>query len=206
MFNADSNFNKRVIDTLTEMGNIGAGNAATSLSVMLKTKIMMSIPVVEMCDFEELERVVGSPESIVVGVFSTISEGFEAVIAFLLTVDDAELFVKLALGEDAGWNTEMGISAISEISNIMIGSYVASLETLTGTKIRYSLPEVCVDIAGAILSVPYIEYSQVNDESLLISSELYVGDHKLDGHLIMISYENSYDLLLEKLGIGGTNG
>ena len=173
---------------------------------MLNTKILMSIPVVEMCDFEELERVVENPESIVVGVFSTIRGGFEAVIAFLLTVEDAERFVKLAVGEDANWNTEIGISAISEISNIMIGSYIAALETFTNTKIRYSLPEVCVDIAGAILSVPYIEYSQINDKSLLISSELFVGDYKLDGHIFMISYENSYDFLLDKLGIGGLDG
>ncbi len=206
MSNTESNLNGIVQNTLMEIGNIGAGNAATSLSVMLNTKILMSIPVVEMCDFEELERVVENPESIVVGVFSTISGGFEAVIAFLLTVEDAERFVKLAVGEDANWNTEIGISAISEISNIMIGSYIAALETFTNTKIRYSLPEVCVDIAGAILSVPYIEYSQINDKSLLISSELFVGDYKLDGHIFMISYENSYDFLLDKLGIGGLDG
>lgn len=206
MEDTTSRLSEIVQNTLTEMGNIGAGNAATSLSVMLRTKISMGIPVVKMCNFDELESFIGNPESIVVGVFSTINGGFEAVIAFLLTIADAENFVKIVLGDGVEWNSEIGVSAISEISNIMIGSYVSSLETLTNTKIRYSLPEVCIDMAGAILSVPYIEYSQIGDKSLLISSELVVGDYKIDGHLMLISYSNSYDILLEKLGIGGLDG
>ena len=206
MDNKTSNLSKVVENTLAELGNIGAGNAATSLSVLLRSKISMNIPVVKMCDFDDIEELVGSSDSIVVGVFSTINGGFEAVIAFLLTIGDAEKLVGMVLGEGAEWNSEIGISAISEIANILIGSYVASLETFTNTKIRYSLPEVCVDMAGAILSVPYIEYSQIGDRSLLISSESFVGDYKIDGHLLLISYSNSYDILLEKLGIGGLDG
>lgn len=192
-------------DILTELGNIGAGNAATSLSVMLDSKIEMSIPEVKVCDFDGLENLVGNPEEIVASVFSIISGGFDAIIAFLLTVDDAKKFVKLALKDDTLWNSDMGVSAINEISNILIGSYAAALETLTETKIRYSLPEACIDMAGAVLSVPCIEYCQMSDKSLIISSDLIVGDYKIDGHLFLISYSNSYDILLQKLGIGGTN-
>ena len=201
MGNSDSNLSQNIEDALRELGNVGAGNAVTSFSVLLNSKITMSRPIVKICNFDDFEKIIGSYESVVCAVFSTVEGGFEAIIAFLLTLDDAKTLVKIVLGEDAEWDSELGISAISEIANILIGTYVSSLETLTNTKIRYSLPEICIDMAGAILSVPYVEYSQIGDKSLLIDSDFEVGKYKIDGKIMLISYTDSYDILLEKLGI-----
>ncbi|MBQ8923645.1 MAG: chemotaxis protein CheC [Lachnospiraceae bacterium] len=204
MSNNDSAYITNVKNTLTELGNIGAGNASTSLSVLLKSMISVSPPEVKLCDFRELENAVGiSEEEMAVGVFSTIDGEIDAVISFIMPKDDAENLVKMVLGDDVEWNSDIGKSAISEISNILIGSYVGSLENLTNAKVRYTLPEICIDMLGAILSVPYIEFSQISDKSLLLSSEFKVGDYKIDGHIIMISSPHSFDKLMDRLGVGG---
>ncbi len=193
-------------NALSELGNIGAGNAATSLSVLLSTKLVMSPPHVDIYDFNALENIVGGPDATVVGVLSLVSGDMDAMLLFILGVEDAKNLVGQLMDENTDWSSEMGMSAISEIANILIGSYVASLETLSGLKIRYGQPSLCVDMAGSILSVPCIEFAKISDKALLINSQFIVGDKEINGFIMMVSEMHSYDVLLNKLGIGGING
>ena len=165
---------EQVKDALTELGNIGAGNATTSLSVLLSSKLSMSAPTVKLYDFNELENALGGPETSVVGVLSRLHGSFNAMILFVLGLDDARHLSEVLLGQTQDWHSEMGMSAIGEIANILIGSYVASLENLSGMELRYSQPQICIDMAGAI-----------------------------DGYIMLISEMHSFDQLLLKLGIGG---
>ncbi len=194
---------EQAFNALTELGNIGAGNATTSLSVMLNSKLTMSPPKVDIHDFNSLENILGGPDATVMGVLSTIGGDMNAMILFVVGMEDAENLVKSLMGEGVEWHSELGISAIGEIANIIIGSYVASLETLTGMKMRYSQPESCIDMAGAILSVPCIEFGKVSDKALLINSQFKAGEKEIDGYIMMMSEVHSFDTLLNRLGIGG---
>lgn len=195
----------QVHNALMELGNIGAGNAATSLSVLLSSKLTMSPPHVKLYDFDSLESVLGGPDATVVGVLSGIEGELKAMLLFVVGIEDAEHLVRSLISQDIEWHSEMGMSAIKEIANIIIGSYVASLETLSGMKLRYSQPEICIDMAGAILSVPCIEFGKVGDKALLINSQFMAGEQEINGYIMMVSEIHSYDRLLRKLGIGGTN-
>ena len=197
---------EQAFNALTELGNIGAGNATTSLSVMLNSKLTMSPPKVDIYDFNELENILGGPDATVMGVLSTIGGDMNAMILFVVGMEDAENLVKALMGDQIEWHSEIGISAIGEIANIIIGSYVASLETLTGMKMRYSQPESCIDMAGAILSVPFIEFGNISDKALLINSQFKAGEKEVDGYIMMMSEVHSFDALLNKLGIGGIDG
>lgn len=197
---------EQAFNALTELGNIGAGNATTSLSVMLNSKLTMSPPKVDIFDFNELENILGGPDATVMGVLSTIGGDMNAMILFVVGMEDAENLVKALMGDQVEWHSEIGISAIGEIANIIIGSYVASLETLTGMKMRYSQPESCIDMAGAILSVPCIEFGKISDKALLINSQFKAGEKEVDGYIMMMSEVHSFDSLLNKLGIGGIDG
>lgn len=190
-------------NALTELGNIGAGNAATSLAVLLSQKLTISPPSVALYDFNALENVLGGADSTVVGVLSSVDGDMQAMLLFVLGVKDAENLVNVLIGEDADWSNEMGMSAINEIANIIIGSYVSSLETLTGMKVRHSLPQVCIDMAGSILSVPCIEFGKVSDKALLINSQFKAGEESIDGYIMLVSEMHSFNALLNKLGIGG---
>lgn len=194
---------EQVKNALTELGNIGAGNATTSLSVMLSSELTMSVPTVKLYDFNELENALGGPDTLVVGVLSRLEGSLNAMILFVLGLEDAENLASVTLGPNVDWHSEMGISAIGEIANILIGSYVASLGNLTGLRFRYSQPQICIDMAGAILSVPCIEYGMVSDKALLINSGFKAGNQEINGYIMLISEMHSFDELLLKLGIGG---
>lgn len=206
MGNSKEQLSEQVKNALTELGNIGAGNATTSLSVLLSSRLTMTAPIVKLYDFNELENALGGPETSVVGVLSWLNGSINAMILFVLGLDDAKNLASVMLGTELEWHGDMGISAIGEIANILIGSYVASLGNLSGMELRYSQPQICIDMAGAILSVPCIEYGMISDKALLINSGFKTGNQEINGYIMLISEMHSFDELLQKLGIGGAGG
>ena len=56
------------LDAIREVGNIGAGHAATVLSQLLNKRVAMSVPKVNILPLAEACDVVGGPEQPMVGV------------------------------------------------------------------------------------------------------------------------------------------
>lgn len=192
---------QQVHNALTELGNIGAGNATTSLSILLSSNLTITPPHVEMYEFDELQNLFGGAEATTVGVLSSIEGDISAMFLFLMKEEEAKQLIKTLIDEDGTEITEYGMDAVKEIGNIMIGSYVSSLESLSGMTIRYSVPQVTVDMAGAILSLPCTAFGQVEDKVLLINSGFASGESSINGFIMMISEMDSYDVILDKLGI-----
>ncbi len=57
-----SQYNGRSVGCIKEAGNIGAGNAATALSTLLRQDIDMKVPAVRICHFNELIESIGGAE------------------------------------------------------------------------------------------------------------------------------------------------
>ena len=95
---------------------------------------------------------------------------------------------------------EIGTSALKEIGNIITGAYLNSLSTLTNLKIYPSVPDLTIDMAGAILSVPAIEFGTLGDKILLIQTQ-FTDDCELDGFFILVPDLESYGKILGALGI-----
>ena len=85
---------------------------------------------------------------------------------------------------------------LKEIGNIITSSYLNSVSTMTGLKALPSVPSLCVDMAGAILSVLAIEFGMMCDKLLLIENKFSSG---ADGYLILVPDLDSYDLILSSL-------
>jgi chemotaxis protein CheC len=104
--------------------------------------------------------------------------------------------------EDAGMDTltEMDMSALNEIGNIVSGSYLNALAGLTGLKMVCSVPSLTVDMVGALLSVPATEFGKYGDKLLLIQSE-FGEDDFVTGYFLLIPELDSYDKILSTLGM-----
>lgn len=191
-------------DVLREIGNIGAGNAMTALSQMLQCKVDMQVPQVKLLEFKDVGALMGGEEQIMVGIYLAVEGDITGSIMFLAKQDSAKHLVnKIMMGmggsEGPGLN-EMELSAMKEVSNIITGAYLNSLSALTNLKIYPSPPELAVDMAGAILSVPAIEFGAIGDKILLIQSQFY-DDTMIDGYFILIPDLESYAKILRSLGM-----
>ena len=191
-------------DVLREIGNIGAGNAMTALSQLLQCKVDMQVPQVKLLEFKDVGALMGGEEQIMVGIYLAVEGDITGSIMFLVKQDSAKHLVnKIMMGmggsEGPGLN-EMELSAMKEVSNIITGAYLNSLSALTNLKIYPSPPELSVDMAGAILSVPAIEFGSIGDNILLIQSQFY-DDTMIDGYFILIPDLESYAKILRSLGM-----
>lgn len=196
--------NGMILDVLKEIGNIGAGNAATALAKMINKKVDMAVPKVNVLDFQEVPEILGGEETEVCGIFFKIEGDLEGSIMFLLDLESATTLINLLMpGANASEMNEFTESALKEIGNILSGSYIASLSGLTQLDIKISIPSLAVDMAGAILSVPAIQFGLVGDKILIIENEFIesVENEKVNGYFFLIPDVDSYDTLLQSLGI-----
>lgn len=190
-------------DVLKEIGNIGAGNAMTALSQMLQCKVDMKVPQVRLLEFSEVGELMGGEEQIMAGVFLGVEGDVTGSMMFMVEERSARhLIQKITMGmlPEGEEFTEMGLSAMQEVGNIITGAYLNSLSSMTNLTILPSPPAITVDMAGAILSVPAIQFGIFGDKILLIQSQ-FSDDVTLDGYFILIPDLESYEKILAALGV-----
>lgn len=196
-------------DVLKELGNIGAGNATTALAQMIDCKVDMRVPQVKLLEFSELGDMVGGEDKIMVSIFLQVEGDIDGSIMFMLSkASAAHLVNKLMCGmlgideqkADEYDFGEMECSAIKEVGNIITGAYLNALSGLTNMKIYPSIPQLGIDMAGALLSVPAIEFGVFGDKILLIQTQ-FSDDVVIDGFFILIPDMESYERILVSLGV-----
>lgn len=195
------NYDNMIIDVLKEIGNIGSGNAVTALANMLSKKINMTVPKVRIIDIKDIPTALGGEEELVVGIYLNLKDDIEGNIMFTLDINSALNLVNMLLNEEKKELDELSLSALSEVGNIVASSYVNALSMLTNLKITISIPSLAIDMAGAILSVPAIQFGLVSDKALFIETMFQEGNNSVKGNLFMLPDINSFEKMLSFLGV-----
>lgn len=208
--NSDNSISDMHLDVLKEVGNIGAAHAATSLSQLLNRKIDMVVPNVKLVSFDEMFDLAGGAETIVAGIFLRIKGDLSGSMFFVLPVESANHFIRRLIGDKAfdfsSPNlSEIGVSAMQELGNILSGSYLSALSDFTGLKIYPTVPSLSVDMVGAIVSFGLIEVSHYSDEVIVIDTQIREeggdGGTSVDGHFFLLPDPSSYATIFRSLGV-----
>lgn len=190
-------------DVLKEIGNIGAGNATTALAKLLNSKIDMNVPSVALVPFSSLATSMGPEDSVFVGVLLQLEGDVRGMMMFLLDKPSAHHLVDVLMGTKSDGDAEfsdIGYSALNEIGNIICGAYLSALSGLTNLTITVSVPSVAIDMVGALLSVPAIEFGKIGDKVLFIKTQ-FGEDDFINGYFLMIPELESYNVILNSLGM-----
>ncbi len=97
--------------------------------------------------------------------------------------------------------SEMNLSALMEIGNILAGSYVSAISTLTGLNIGLSPPQIAIDMVGAILSYPAALFGAIGDRLLFIEENFLSGESSIKSHLLIMPELKSLENILKSLDI-----
>jgi len=193
------------MDVLRELGNIGAGNAATALASMLNKRVDMDVPKVKILEFSQISDLIGA-EKLVAGILLDVGGDIKATIMFLMDIEAARNLVNLLMGlpvAEGDSFSEIEESALKEIGNILTGSYLSALSSITNLTLIPSIPYLAIDMAGALISVPAIEFGKVGDSVLYIETQFVEGCSKVGGDFFLVPNVDSYDILLKSLGVIG---
>lgn len=198
------------LDVLKEVGNIGAGHAATALSSLLARKIDMFVPSVQLAGFDEVVELAGGEEEVVVCIFLRIEGDAPGGMFFILAPAQAERIVRFMTKDETfaineSHNETLGISALQELGNILAGSYLTALSDFTQLSLYPSVPSLTIDMAGAILSFGLLELSQFSDQGIVIETALIdPAEHHsetFEGHFFLFPDPESYRTLFQALGV-----
>ena len=172
----------------------------------MNPKINLHVPHVRILGFNDVADYVGGPENVVLGVLIKLSGDVDGMILYVFNDDLIRNVLKVFFGKDytsVSELDEMDMSALNEIGNIMASSYVNALSSMTSLTIDVSVPSMCVDMAGAILSVPSIEFAQVGNKVLFIDDSFSIGENsdKVKSNMILVPEMDSLNKIFERLGI-----
>jgi len=199
------------LDILKEIGNIGAGHAATALSNLLNTKIDMSVPNVKIMQFNDMMELVGGAENVVASVYFRIEGEAPGSMYFVTSLEQASNIIK-QLTHDPKFQIEdleqnpIAASVLQEVGNILIGSYLSSFSDFTKLNIYPTVPALAIDMFGAIISYGLIEIGQVSDEAIVIDTIFFSDEDKeneeLNGHFFLLPDPDSFEIIFNSLGLG----
>lgn len=195
-----SKLNGVQLDALKEVSNIGAGNAATALSMMINKKVDMTVPAVNVVRLEDIVELNGEKE--VAGTVVRVLGDIAGNILLVFEKETSENIIGKLVGSKESPDSEMGRSVLCEIANIISASYMNSIAQLTNLAIAPSVPAVAYDMLGAILTTTFIESNQY-DEYILDIETVFLDEteENIGGHFYYIPMPGSLEKILKSIGI-----
>jgi chemotaxis protein CheC len=190
-------------DVIREIGNIGVGNAATSLAHLLNDKISISVPKLHIIKISEIISILGGPEKEAVGVVVHMTNDVQGMLLYIQDEEFVKCILETILCEPfCGFHgiSDMGYSVLNEISNILSGSYINAISDLTNLDIRLTEPKIAIDMIGAILNYPAAHFGEFGDKLLLIEEDFLSSGKEVKSHMLIIPDMNSLEIILKRLG------
>lgn len=188
-------------NALQEVVNIGGGHAATALSKMIGNKIDMDVPFVKLLPYDKVYETIQSDDTIVKAVLSKLIGKEYGVFLFVIDPEDAKALAEIVLPEHDDLSEELVDSALKELTNILVQSFLQAVMQLIDKPLFASVPVMTVDMFGSILSSVYMDQSQFSDDLFIIKNNFYSSGHIIEGSLYFVPKPGVLEHLLKELGI-----
>jgi chemotaxis protein CheC len=188
------------LDALRELANIGSGTAATALSSMIARSVDISVPTALALPLADMVDALGEPDAVVTSVVLPVVGDLDAIAVLLFSPEDAAALCEL-LGVDV--DSDVGISALAEIGNILGTAYIGALSTMTALELEPRPPMTTTDMLGAIVSSVLAAGAQENDTALLLDSQLTVDGAECSLTFMLAPSGDGVAEILSRLGLEG---
>ncbi|MGZ3546761.1 MAG: chemotaxis protein CheC [Vulcanimicrobiaceae bacterium] len=189
-------------DALKEVGNIGAGHAATALSQLLNTKINLSEPRIDVVKFRDLASRVGHENRTVAALHMYVRGETPGQMVVLFdrehALDFVGTFLKRVIGDIQIFDS-IADSTLKEIGNIIAGSYLTAIINLTGHSVLPSVPTLSY---GTIQAAFRTLMSILPDQDVFLIESAFLDKEKVvAGQFILIPETGSLGPLLSVFGV-----
>ncbi|KGK97983.1 chemotaxis protein CheC [Methanococcoides methylutens] len=160
------------VEVLKELGNIGTGHAATSLSKLLDKYIEITVPEVKIVSIADLRGELY--EEVVAGVLIALQDlegnnsGYLYVMVPMKSAD--KLVVEMYGTEDV--DDEMYASAVMEAGNILASSFCDASADFLDIILLPSPPNYAVDMATAVMDGVVSQMAQKSDNLIIFETKL----------------------------------
>ena len=194
--NRYEDMNLQELDVMKEIGSIGTGHAATALSQLLQKEVRITIPQVQILGYNGAVKRIGDEEE--------MSGDLNGLMLFLYDRNFANTVLEKLLDKKYNNFSEMdsmAFSALAEVGNIVISTYITAFSDLVHVDLSLSVPSSTVNMLGGILTVPMVEFGYETDKLMYCNAEFVMDGKSLPSWLLMLPDISSLNTILEKLGV-----
>ena len=193
------------LDTLKEVSNIGMGHAATALSQMIGKRVNLTVPNVTITEISQVPEHLGGAEKMMVGITLQILGDARGSIMLLFPEESAHRLLCSLLGQQEKGlvMTEVSVSALKEVGNILASAYLSALGKLLNKTLIPSVPLLAYDMAGAVVDHVLIDLSQSGDFAMMVETD-FGGEPDQDlaikGHFFLLPDPVTLNIFFSDVG------
>jgi chemotaxis protein CheC len=197
------------LDEFRLVANMGATNAAESLSKILNKRIDLSIPDVTIKPIEQIPKYIGNIDSIYIGIMMPILGDTEGTILFIfkegIGFEIVDLLYGMTLRKTKELNEE-GESALQELTNIVGSSVINVFGEKTGLVLRPGLPTMVHDFLQSVIDSILVVHNLQNDYAIVMDTAFYFENDQIIGNLILLMDGDSLKHIVQRMrSHGGSN-
>ncbi len=186
-----TNLKPHQLDALTEVANIGAGHAATALSQLTNSRIMISVPTIKVADIDQISGTLGDPQELVAAVLMHMLGDLTGRNLLMLPAENAKLLCDLLLKRTPGTTEvfdELERSSLKEAGNILGGAYLNALSDFMGMMLLPSVPSLVIDVAGAVLTTVHLGFGSEREYMFCVETNFHFeeADRRLSGLFLLL--------------------
>ena len=178
------------LDALREVANIGGGHAATALSQLTGSTIMITVPTIHITRLEDVPLQLGDGEEPVAAVLMHVMGDLTGRTLLVFPQQTALRMAQLVLhrpGAAEGFGP-LEQSALKEAGNILAGAYMNALSEFMGLMLLLSPPGLTVDMSAAILTTAHLQFGSERDLVISVETQFLLGDRaeQLRGFFLLL--------------------
>lgn len=192
------------MDALAEAFNVGAGNAATALSQVIKKKVYITVPNVSVKEIGESTSAMGGSEAFVTAVYQRVLGDISGVMLIAMDKHSAIMIADEIMGQRTGSTRvlgEMALSALKEVSTIICGAYLNAVTKFLKMRITMTSPALAQDMAGALLEDVIAETCADADKAIIVNTELSVVSEKITAYFFFIPETASLEKMFKAMAV-----
>ena len=196
----DMNLNDLQKDILKEISNIGVGNASIALSKMLRAKIDLSVPLVQILPLDKIANLVSGENGIIACVYFGIEGDVKGNILVILTKRSALSLIELLLNKTIDSPTtleELDRSALREMGNILTSAYLGTLSEMLGITLFPTVPGLVLNDATNVKTEITDVLATTNGESLLVETQFKEQVSSIHGRFFLVLDKESVHTILD---------
>jgi chemotaxis protein CheC len=188
------------LNIMLELGSIGAGHAATSLSNILQEPITIEVPKIHLVEPHLIPRFYNLHDVPTTAIYLQLVDTFGCDILLMFESTEAKKIAAMMtmVSSIEEVDKTMEISALQELANILIGSFLTAISDFIGVALLPTTPETVVDVFDAIIDGFLVKQSMFTDHAIIFETRFKRQGQDAKSILMIFPSQELKEMLTEK--------
>jgi chemotaxis protein CheC len=189
-------------DALMESANIGAGNASSSLSKIVKKRVNIVISDLNFVSLEKIQQIIGGPTEMIVGVFTPVGGDMTGTMTIILPIDAALGLASILQRKNKSVSKILAPpdqKALKEMGDILFKSYLGSLCSFLDMDMLYEESKIVSTFGESVVDFIMLKTEEDSKNGLMIKTDFSVAETDVAGKFVLLLTVKKMDKVLKKI-------